>query len=60
MTWVLILMIHAGALSHNDDVALQVVPGFSSEATCMAAGAKIKPLDRSTVQNFEFTCVAVK
>ena len=58
--WTLILMIHAGAFSHNDDVSLQVVPGFSVEATCMAAGTKAKALDKGTVQVFEFTCVQVK
>lgn len=60
MPWVLVLMIHAGAFSHNDDVALTVVSGFSSEATCMAAGSKVKPLDKGTVQVFEYTCVQVK
>lgn len=58
--WVLVLMIHAGWSSHNDDVALTTVPGFTSEAVCMAAGNKVKPLDKSTVQAFEFTCVQVK
>ena len=55
--WILIIMIHAGMMSHNDDVATTSVSNFTSEQSCILAGDKFKKLDSGTVQSAQYVCV---
>lgn len=55
--WILIIMIHAGMLSHNDDVATTSVPNFTTEQSCELAGKQFKKLDSTTYQVIKYTCV---
>jgi hypothetical protein len=57
MTWVLVLFVHAGALSNADSMALTTVPGFKLESTCQAAGIKSQALAQLTTKEVRFVCV---
>lgn len=57
MTWILILFVHAGAMSNADSMALTNVPGFKTQASCMAAGDAAKAIASGTVKAAKFVCV---
>lgn len=57
MTWVLILFVHAGAMSNADSMALTNVTGFKSEAACVAAGNVAKTVTSGTVKAAKFVCL---
>jgi hypothetical protein len=57
MNWILILFVHAGALSNADSMALTSVPGFRNEATCQTAGRASEALTKTTTKNTRWVCV---
>ena len=57
MNWILILFVHAGALSNADSMALTLVPGFRNEAACQAAGRASEALTKATTKNTRWVCV---
>ena len=59
-TWTLVLFLYAGVLSRGDSVALQTLPGFTTEATCQEAGRKSAPLIKGTIKDYKFVCLEVK
>lgn len=59
-TFVLILFFHVGMLGKTDSNASTTVPGFTSQATCAAAGEEAKKLVKGTVKEMSFVCVALK
>ena len=56
-TWILILWIHAGAMSNADSMALTTVPGFKSEVSCNTAGQAATKMTQATVKAAKFVCV---
>jgi hypothetical protein len=56
-TWVLVLWIHAGAMSNSDSMALTNVPGFKSEASCQNAGHAATAMTSGTVKAAKFVCL---
>lgn len=48
MTYVLILYVYAGALARGDSVAIHSLPGFKTQAECVAAGKAFEPLVSGT------------
>jgi hypothetical protein len=57
MSWILVIFVHAGMLSNKDSMAITNVPGFKTEASCLAAGNKAKELTRATTKSTAFVCV---
>jgi hypothetical protein len=57
MTWVLVLFLHAGMLSEKDSMALTTVPGFKTEASCLAAGKASEGLGKRTTKEVKFVCL---
>ena len=57
MTWVLVLFLHAGMLSDKDSMALTTVPGFKTEAACLAAGKQSEVLAKRTTKEVKFVCL---
>ena len=57
MTYVLVLFLHAGMLSEKDSMALTTVPGFKSEAACLAAGKQSEALGKRTTKEVRFVCL---
>lgn len=57
MNWVLILWLHAGAMSNSDSMALTTVPGFKDEATCKVAGEAAVKMTTATLKTGKFVCV---
>jgi hypothetical protein len=55
--WVLILYIYANALAKGDSVALTNVPGFKSQAGCVAAGKQADDLASLSFKTVKFICV---
>lgn len=49
MSYVLVVFLYAGAMSGGDSVALTNVPGFKSEASCVAAGKRCCEPDKSYI-----------
>lgn len=56
-TFILIIFAHVGALGDGNSNALTSVPGFQTEAACIAAGKKAKTLANGTVKSIDFVCV---
>ena len=56
-TWILVLWIHAGALSNADSMALTTVTGFRSEAGCQNAGQVAAKMTQGTVKAAKFVCL---
>lgn len=56
MSWILIVFIHAGMLSDKDSVAMTNVPGFKSEAACLAAGKQTEALVKRTTKEVKYIC----
>lgn len=57
MSWVLVLFVHAGILSGKDSMAITNVPGFNSEASCLAAGKAATALTKNTTKDTVFVCL---
>lgn len=57
MEWILIALIYAGPLARGDSVALQALPGWSSQAQCQAAGKALEPLVKATAKDLRFVCI---
>jgi hypothetical protein len=57
MTYVLVLFLHAGMLSEKDSMALTTVPGFKTEASCLAAGKQSEALGKRTTKEVKFVCL---
>lgn len=58
--WVLIIFAHVGMMGKGDSNALTTVSGFTSNRTCMEAGAISKTLTQGTVKEINYKCVEVK
>lgn len=56
MSWILIIFIHAGMLSEKDSVTMTNVPGFKTEAACLAAGKQADALVKRTTKEVKFIC----
>lgn len=56
MGWILLIFMHAGAFSHNDDVSLTTARFYNQNA-CQAAGQEIARLSAPTVQATKFVCI---
>jgi hypothetical protein len=56
-TFALILFFHVGIWGDTDSNASSVVQGFTSEASCEAAGAKAKRLVSGSKKEMEYVCV---
>jgi hypothetical protein len=56
MAWILLIFMHAGAFSHNDDVSITTAR-FVQQNACEAAGKAIEQLARPTVQAVKFVCI---
>lgn len=57
MTWVLVLFLHAGAMSNADSMALTTVPGFKTEVSCQLAGKQSEALGKRTTKEVKFVCL---
>jgi len=57
MSYVLVLFLHAGMLSQKDSMALTTVPGFRTEAACLAAGKASEALGQRTTKEVRFVCL---
>jgi hypothetical protein len=57
MNWILIIFVHASVLSKGDSMSITNVPGFKTEAACMAAGKKAEDLTKNTTKDTKFVCV---
>jgi hypothetical protein len=60
LSFILVLFLYAGSFSKGDSVALTSVPGFATEAACMAAGDKSQALVKNTLKDARFICVQSK
>lgn len=58
MEWILILFLHAGAMSDHDSMAVTNVPGFKSEQECKNAGDASSRLVSRTFKEVRFVCVS--
>lgn len=56
MNWILFVLIHAGSLSHNDDVAINATRMYQQNA-CEAAGKLAASKLRTSVQSVDWFCV---
>jgi hypothetical protein len=56
MSWILLIFIHAGIMSHNDDVSITTAR-FYNENACKTAGQEVAKLSNSTVQSTKFVCI---
>jgi hypothetical protein len=57
MGWILILFVHAGAMSNADSMALTNVSGFKTQSACIAAGETAKLITSGTVKATRYVCV---
>jgi hypothetical protein len=57
MTYILVLFLHAGMLSEKDSMALTTIPGFKTEASCLAAGRQSEALGKRTTKDVKFVCL---
>ena len=57
MTWTLVIFIYAGMLAKGDSVALQTLPGWTSQASCEAAASALSPLVQGTFKEIRTVCV---
>lgn len=56
MKWILILFAHVGPIGNGNSNAITTAE-FSTQQTCMAAGAAAKRMAQGTVKSIEFVCV---
>jgi hypothetical protein len=57
MSWILIMYIYAGAFAKGDSVSLLYVPGFRTQADCMAAGVSGSPLVANSMKEYRYVCL---
>ena len=57
MTWTLVVFIYAGMLAKGDSVALQTLPGWTTQASCEAAAKALSPLVSGTAKEIRTVCV---
>lgn len=60
MTYILVIYIYAGMLARGDSVALATVPGFTSAASCEAAGKETEKLGLGSAKVVRTVCLAQK
>jgi hypothetical protein len=60
LSFILVLFLYAGTLSKGDSVALESVPGFTTETACMTAGEKAQALVKYTLKEARYICVQSK
>lgn len=60
MTWTLVILFYVGIWGDTDSVAVTKIDGFTSQATCEAAAAKVKPAANGTKKELRTVCVPVK
>lgn len=56
-TWILILLVHTGALSINNNTSIISIPKFVSEQECNQAGKQAQELVKETIKSLNFVCV---
>ena len=56
-TYILVLFLHAGILSEKDSMAVTHIPGFKSEASCLAAAKQSMVLGQRTTKEVKFVCL---
>jgi hypothetical protein len=56
MNWLLIIVIHAGLMSHNDDIAVSSVR-MNQQNACEAAGKAVVDKLSSTYQHADWVCI---
>jgi ABC-type proline/glycine betaine transport system permease subunit len=53
------MFIYAGAFAKGDSVALQTVPGYTTEAACISQGTLGKMFVAGTSKEYVFKCIKV-
>ena len=56
MNWILMIMIHAGMMSHNDDIAISNARFYQQNA-CEAAGQAVAGKLQRTYQQVDYVCI---
>ncbi|QGZ66377.1 hypothetical protein [Paraburkholderia acidisoli] len=56
MNWILLVMIHAGMMSHNDDIAITSARFYQQNA-CQTAGQSVEQKLHDTYQHVDFVCI---
>jgi hypothetical protein len=56
VSWILIIAIHAGMMSNNDDIAITSIR-MAQQNACQAAGQAIADKLRVTHQSVDFICI---
>jgi hypothetical protein len=57
MNWILIIFVHAGALSNADSMAMTSIGGFQNQSACQAAGEQATKMATATTKAMKFVCV---
>jgi hypothetical protein len=57
VNWILVIFIHAGMWSHNDDATMCSVTGFQSVADCQTAAKDLPKLVYDTKQELTWVCI---
>lgn len=57
ITWILILVGHAGPFGTGNSISLASVPGFASQQECNAAGFAAAGLTDGSTKFIKFICV---
>lgn len=57
MSWILIIFVHAGALSNADSMAMTSVSGFQNQRACQVAGESATKMATATTKSMKFVCV---
>ena len=60
MNWILIVMMHVGALGSGDSNALTSINGFETQAACIKAGEAAAHMASNTVKEIKFVCAQSK
>lgn len=56
-TWLLIVLIYAGAYSHDNSVTMFSIPGWLSKESCEDAGPQLQPLVKGTTKEVRYVCL---
>jgi len=56
MSWILVVYIYAGVFAKGDSVSVTAIP-MPTEAVCMDAGKKAKPLVNDSAKELRFVCL---
>jgi hypothetical protein len=57
MSYVLVLFLYAGTFNRGNSIAITNIPGFKSEASCVAAGKAGVDLAKSALKEGRFVCL---